>query len=375
VSSPVLAFRGGVTPAMLLFWPAIALSFLGIFTLQSILPSVVWKQVLFLCLGLGVWWSCQILPFHKWQQLATALYGVLLVFLLSTQVFGAVTRGSRSWIPLGEFHIQPSQVAVSLTCLFLAMFVINTASHNSRTRNLTPKQYLITGVFALLPVAFILLEPDFGSAMMVLVGAASVIYLGPSSWKLLGLTAIAGIAVVAIAWLFLFKPYQKDRILTFLNLRHSQETTAENYNAIQSLIAVGSGGVTGRGVGQGTQAQYRFLPERHTDFIFASYAEEFGLIGSLSLVFLYSLMIFGCIWLGWSAPTPAARLFAFASASFLTAQSMINIGMNIGVFPITGITLPFVSYGGSSMIGLWFHWGILTAAAQEIKKRDILFTL
>jgi rod shape determining protein RodA len=207
------------------------------------------------------------------------------------------------------------------------------------------------------------IEPDLGTTVIFLLSVGSVLFIGPTKWThLLGLFLI-GLLVVAVSWVFVVKDYQKERITSFVAA--SKDISDAHYNAQQALIAVGSGQLWGQGLGQGIQSHLRFLPERQTDFIFASLAEEWGFLGSVAVVFLYMALIGWILYLAFTSSSAAAQYFGCITAIFLTIQTAVNIGMNIGLFPITGITLPFISYGGSSVLSLYMHLGIMQALAHN----------
>jgi rod shape determining protein RodA len=278
---------------------------------------------------------------------------------LITQVVGVVTRGTHSWIPIGSLHIQPSQLAVALTGLVVAEWAIQQKLSSLRAT-------LVAAVLVFLPGLAILLEPDFGTAMIYFFSMGVVLWFGNIPLRyVLGVFA-AGAFLSIFGWQLL-KPYQKDRITGFLHASEiSERTSSAVYHSQQSVIAVGSGGVFGRGLGEGIQSHLRFLPERQTDFVFASWAEETGLLGSLLVISLYSGLVTWLIWLANKTPNPVARIYCWTTAGMMTLQSFINIGMNVGLLPITGITLPLISYGGSSILSFCFHLGCVQSIALKL---------
>lgn len=354
--------RRWVLPILILFF-----LLLSLLTLRSVAPQLVGRQLFFFFAGGLIFFFTSRIPFTSWKVWSPWLYGVLIAALLSTQIFGTVTRGTHSWIPIGTFHIQPSQLAVALAGLALSLYV----THNPLR---TMKDLIGFGVLAGIPAILILLEPDLGTTIVYLVSMGSVLFLAPSRTIYL-VSLFSGAALVAaIAWLFLLKPYQKDRITSFLSLSgsQSQEQSDASYNAIQSLIAVGSGQLYGRGIGQGIQSHLRFLPERQTDFVFASFAEETGFIGAAAVILLYASLTFFFIYTGVTAQDATRQYFCFLTAAMMLTQSGINIGMNMGLLPITGITLPLFSYGGSSILSLCFHYGVVQSIVLEYQKRPSL---
>jgi rod shape determining protein RodA len=221
------------------------------------------------------------------------------------------------------------------------------------------KHVLISGVYAFIPFILVLLQPDFGSAMIIFliwVGMALV-----AGIKKRHLAMIGGVVLIAftIGWFFLFKPYQKERLITFVNPLH--DIRGASYNVFQSTIAVGSGQILGKGVGYGTQSRLQFLPEYQTDFIFAAFAEEWGFIGSIILLLLFAFLIGRIIVMSMVGASNFEMLFGAGIAIYFIAHIIINVGMNIGVAPVTGIPLPFMSYGGSHLLVEYSALGIIMA--------------
>ena len=283
-----------------------------------------------------------------WRQFAWVLYVITIIFLCIPLIFGIVTRGARGWIPIGPFNLQPSQFAQPI-CLLLASFFIST--RNLKTwRNFV----ILLGIIAL-PLALIFIEPDFGTFVVLAGALGALIFFSDIPLPRLGLLGIAMSVLLILTWQFLLQPYQKQRITGFFSTSGEQ-----SYNAEQSLIAVGSGQLLGRGLGHGVQSQLRFLPERQTDFIFASLAEETGFIGSSLVLGLYFFLL---SYLTFTAlkftPRSPQQLLFLGAVTLLFIQIFINVGMNSSIMPITGITLPFISYGGSSLLSFAFLLGLL----------------
>lgn len=351
-------FRRWLLPLLIL-----SLALLSVITLRSIAPQLLGRQVFFFVAGGVIFFLASRLQSSFWQNISTYLYAGLLFMLLLTQIFGNITRGTRSWIPVGSFHIQPSQLAVACGGLFLAFWVAK------KPLNTLPN-LLVFGVLALIPAIFIITEPDLGSAIIYLSGVATLFFLAKT--KVSYILTILGLALVTavIAWTFFLKPYQKDRITSFFQGTSSESDAS--YNARQSVIAVGSGQYLGRGIGQGVQSHLRFLPERQTDFIFASFAEELGLLGTIPVIAVYAMLVLFIFFAGSHFKDLSVQYFYYLSAVVLTIQIGINIGMNMGLLPITGITLPFLSYGGSSILSLCFHLGIIQSFLRSYQKREVL---
>jgi rod shape determining protein RodA len=325
--------------------------------LRSVAPSLLERQLLFFVLGGVTFWLTSRISFRQWQTISWPLYGALIGALVLTQLIATVTRGTKSWIEIGPFHAQSSQLAVAIAALVAGTLI--------KEKKLTLKEFiLLVGVLAF-PALLIFLEPDLGTAVIYLLALTPVVFFNRIPKLFLFSSAVVVIGLIVVSWLFILKPYQKDRITSFLS--QEKETQDASYNAIQSVIAVGSGRVTGRGLGQGTQSQLRFLPERQTDFVFASFAEETGFIGGVVLVSLYGSLVMVCLLTAYHVKSESAQLYALITAVMFLAQIGVNIGMNIGLVPITGITLPFVSYGGSSILALSFHLGCLQSILNDLR--------
>jgi len=340
------------------------LALISILILRSVAPGLLERQLLFFILGAAVFWITSRVPFHQWQAMSWYMYALLITGLGVTQLIATVTRGTRSWIEIGQFHIQPSQLAVVIAGLAIGKYL------ESRPE-LSLKQYLGLLVLMALPAVFIFLEPDLGTAAIYAISLLPAITLSKVPKLFLVWTATAGIAALIIGWMFLLKPYQRARLTSFMDKEDHTQTAS--YNAIQSVIAVGSGGGMGRGLGQGTQSQLRFLPERQTDFVFASFAEETGFVGGAILISLYAVLVGLCLATFTQVQKAGAQLFALVTAVMFMAQIGVNVGMNIGLVPITGITLPFVSYGGSSILALSFHLGCIQSLLRQFRPKEKLF--
>lgn len=314
---------------------------MSVITLASIAPDLATRQAIFVGLSLASFIGLQHIPLTFITQNKWLWYSITNTLLLWLLVVGVSTRNTARWIYLGPISIQPSQLAVATTGLVVAYYV--------STRSLTNlKHLLITLALMSVPAGLILLEPDLGSTIIFLASLAPIFLFKKISLKHITFGALTAVFIAIIGWTLVLQPYQKARIYSFLD--PSSDPTGSAYNARQSLIAVGSGELYGRGLGQGIQSHLRFLPEKHTDFFFASFAEEYGFVGSVVLLTLYSWMFIYLILNARHLPNAGSQLFVLITVTFLSLQTGINIGMNSGIFPITGITLPLLSYGGSSFL-------------------------
>ena len=277
------------------------------------------------------------------------VFSGLLVVLFG---LGHVAKGAQSWFSLGGFSFQPSDMMKLVLILILSKYF-----SRRHVEIAHPKHIIISGIYMLIPFVLVLIQPDFGSALIIFaIWFGMALVAGISKKHLLLIFALSGIMFIFL-WSFVFKPYQKARILTFIHPLADIHKTG--YNAYQSAIAVGSGQIIGKGVGYGTQSRLSFLPEYQTDFIFAAFTEEWGFIGAVLILVLYALVIWRILATATTGSSNFEILFGSGVAIFLMAHIFINIGMNITLMPVTGITLPFMSYGGSHLLMEFSALGIL----------------
>jgi rod shape determining protein RodA len=271
------------------------------------------------------------------------LYLLVLSVLAVLLVLGHVAKGAQSWFTFGGFSFQPSDLMKLVLVIVLAKYFSRRHIEIANVRHV-----IVSGVYALIPFGLIILQPDLGSALVLGSIWLGMVFVSGISKK--HFFAVLGIGVVtfALAWNFVFKPYQKARIMNFVY--PLQDIRGTGYNAYQSTIAVGSGGWFGKGVGYGTQSRLNFLPEYKTDFIFAAYAEEWGFVGSLLLFLFYSIILFKLAYYALVADSPFEALFTYGVLTWFFTHIVINVGMNIGIMPVTGIPLPLMSYGGSHLL-------------------------
>jgi rod shape determining protein RodA len=290
------------------------------------------------------------IPPQRLMHLALPVYVVGLLLLVAVALFGDISKGARRWLNLGFMRIQPSELMKIAMPLMLAWYF---QKHESMLRW---REYAIATLLLLIPVALIARQPDLGTAILVFAAGFFVIFFAGLPWKvIIGLAAAAG-AAAPFAW-NLLHDYQRQRILTLLD--PEKDPLGKGFHIIQSTIAIGSGGILGKGWGQGTQAQLEFIPERHTDFIFAVYSEEFGLIGNFVLLVLYALLIGRGLLISAHAATLFTRLLAGAVTLIFFVYAFVNMGMVSGILPVVGVPLPFVSYGGTALVTLCLGIGIL----------------
>jgi len=322
-----------------------AISILVIFSLNR---PLFYNQLIFWVVGLAVFYLASVFHLHLWKNLAVPLYILSLVLLFVIFLIAEPVRGSVRWIDLGVFRIQPSEIAKVAVILTLANFF---SSKNAAAA----KNIFLSFLIVLPPVILILIQPDIGNALPILAIWISIAFV--AGFKVKHFLVISALAVFAALLFFQFlEPYQKARIETFIN--PAQDRLGTGYQIIQSKIAIGSGQLLGKGLGQATQSQLKFLPEAESDFIFASIAESLGFFGSMLLVILYSILIVRILGFA-KTKNRFAQLVVVGAVVFLGIQMLINISMNMGYLPVTGITLPLVSYGGSSLLSTLLVLGIV----------------
>lgn len=287
-----------------------------------------------------------------WLRYAYLLYVVALALLVAVEVAGYVGMGAQRWISLGVINVQPSELMKIALVLALARYY-----HASAIEDIGRISLLFVPILlAVVPAALILRQPDLGTALMLLMSAAAVMFLaGVRLWKF-AVVAVSGIAAAPIAWQFLHE-YQKKRVLTFLNPEN--DPLGAGYHIIQSKIALGSGGLMGKGFIQGPQSHLHFLPEMQTDFIFTMLAEEFGLVGALGLIFLYVLILVAGTIIAVRSRNQFGRLVAGGITTTFFLYVFINIAMVTGLIPVVGVPLPLVSYGGTVMMTLMIGFGLV----------------
>ena len=290
----------------------------------------------------------------KRTDVLVGLFGFFSFLLVILFILGHTARGAQSWFSLGGFSSEPADFMKVVVILMLAKYF-----SRRHVEIAHPKHIVISGVYALIPFVLVFLQPDFGSAIIIfLIWLGMALVSGISKRHLL-LLGMAGIIVFGILWVFLFKPYQKDRIVNFIH--PLADIRGSGYNAYQATIAVGSGQIFGKGVGFGTQSRLQFLPEFQTDFIFAAFAEEWGFIGAVLLLLVYALLLLHILNSALYGGSNFEILFGSGVAIFLMSHIIINVGMNLNIMPVTGITLPFMSYGGSHLVTEYIALGILSS--------------
>lgn len=309
------------------------------------------RQSVAVLIGVVALVSFSVIDYHYFQAHSRWIYFFMLILLLSVLLMGSLVRGTTGWISYGFFNFQPVELAKIFLILSLASFITKSKAVLSEFSRLLTA-FLLAGT----AVFLVLRQPDFGSALILVAILLVMLFLSGIEWRYLVSMFFLGLVGLFIAW-FMLADYQKNRIINFINPEN--DPRGSGYNVIQSMIAVGSGGITGKGLGHGSQSQLNFLPENHTDFIFAVIVEEFGVMGASMVMVLLLIIFYRMKKIAESAMDNFGYLIVAGSMAMFFAQVLVNIGMNIGVMPVTGIPLIFLSYGGSSLISSFIVIGIV----------------
>ena len=349
---------GGLLRDLHIDWPLmtglIALSILGLVVLYSasgenwatVSRQMVWMSIAFLIMV----FVAQIPPHHI-QFWTPWVFGFGVLLLLAVLLFGEVGKGAQRWLNLGLFRVQPSEIMKFACPMMVAWYMAEKSLPPSGGR------ILVALLILAFPVALIAKQPDLGTSILVGSAGVFVLLFTGISWFLIGGFAVVLAAAAPVVWFYYMHDYQRQRVLTFLN--PESDPLGSGYHIIQSKIAIGSGGLYGKGWLNGTQSQLDFLPERSTDFIFAVFAEEFGLVGVLVLLCLYLYIVIRGLIIAHQAQSTFARLLAGSLVLTFMVYIVVNIGMVSGLLPVVGVPLPLVSYGGTSMVTLMIAFGIL----------------
>lgn len=343
IDGPLLAFTG-----LLL---GVALIAVG-----SASPERILSQSLNIAVALMVMRAIAQVPPQRLMHLALPVYVAGVLLLVAVALFGDISKGARRWLNLGFMRIQPSELMKIAMPLMLAWYF---QKHEAMLRL---RDYAAATLILLVPVALIVKQPDLGTAILVLAAGFYVIFLAGLPWKVIVGLLMAAAAAAPFAW-NLLHDYQRQRIFTLLD--PEKDPLGKGFHIIQSTIAIGSGGILGKGWGQGTQAQLEFIPERHTDFIFAVFSEEFGLLGNLVLLVFYALLIGRGLQIAANAATLFTRLLAGAITLIFFTYVFVNMGMVSGILPVVGVPLPFISYGGTALVTLCLGIGILMSIQKN----------
>lgn len=319
--------------------------------------AIVIRQATRLGVALVVMFIVAQIPPLVYKKWAVPVFVIGLLMLVAVLLFGHIGKGAQRWLNLGVIMFQPSEIMKLVVPIMIAWYI--------SLENLPAKfgNILIAFGLVLLPTLLIAKQPDLGTSLLIASSGIFVIFLAGASWKLILSCIGLASAFAPILWMFLMKSYQKQRVLTFLN--PEQDPLGSGYHIIQSKIAIGSGGLQGKGWLQGTQSQLEFLPERHTDFIFAVFSEEFGLVGVILLLLVYLAIVMRGLWIAVNAQDAFTKLLAGSITLTFFVYVFVNIGMVSGLLPVVGVPLPLVSYGGTSMVTLLAGFGMLMAISTH----------
>lgn len=322
------------------------------FSLGENTPQLYLKQIQWVIIGLILMAVVFLIDYRAIAQAAYVIYSVLLISLVYVAFFGHLAKGAQRWISFGFFLLQPSEFMKVALIVVLARYFDD---HKSR------EPYLLREVFApfvlvLIPCVLIIKQPDLGTALMLFIVAVSMVLFIGVHWKSIMIATISVLVMLPVAWMLL-KDYQKERLLIFLS--PESDPLGSGYHIIQSMIAIGSGGFLGKGFLQGSQTQLKYLPEQQTDFVFSVFAEEWGFVGGVALMFMFvSILVLG-FRIALHSRDLLGTILAFGITALIGWEVIINMGMVLGVLPVVGIPLPFLSYGGSAMASMLVAVGLL----------------
>ena len=329
----------------------LALGFATLYSAAYEVPGRVAAQAGNILIAFILMWIVARISPQTLMRFALPSYAAVVLLLVAVALVGDVRNGARRWLSFGIGSIQPSELMKIAMPMMLAWYF-----HKHESASLRFKQYAVALVMVAVPAWLIVRQPDLGTALLVIAAGLYVIFLAGLSWKIILGAVVAGLACLPLIWGMLHG-YQRKRLLTLLD--PTQDPLGAGYHIIQATIAVGSGGITGKGWLKGTQTHLEFIPERATDFIFAVYSEEFGLLGNLLLLVLYFALITRGLMIAANAPTIFTRLLAGSITLTFFTYAFVNMGMVSGILPVVGVPLPLFSYGGTALVTLFFGIGIL----------------
>jgi len=316
------------------------------------------NQAINMLVAFAIMWLVANIPLQHIRRLALPMYLLGIVLLVGVALFGEIHNGARRWLDIGITRIQPSELMKLAVPLIMAWYF------DKHEITLRLRDYVGATLLLILPVMLILRQPDLGTALLIASSGFYVLYLAGLSWRIIAGLCVAGLGSIPLLWTFMHD-YQRQRVMTLFD--PTQDALGAGYHTIQSTIAIGSGGIVGKGWQNGTQTQLDFLPEQSTDFIFAVFSEEFGLIGNMLLLLLYLVIIARCIVITANASTQFTRLIAGSITLTFFTYIFVNIGMVSGILPVVGVPLPLISYGGTSIVTMLLGFGILMSIHKHPK--------
>lgn len=318
------------------------------------------RQALLMLVGFGAMFGVAQFPMRFWERWSFVFYGIGLMSLLAVLFFGVGAKGAQRWLDLGFTRFQPSEL------MKVAVPMMVSAYLGKRYIPPTFSHVIMVLIITFIPVLLIVRQPDLGTALLIFASGFFVIFLAGLHKRYLLTAFLLALAAIPILWIFVMRDYQKQRVLTLLS--PEDDKLGAGWNIIQSTTAIGSGGWSGKGWTLGTQSQLNFLPESHTDFIIAVLAEEFGLIGVMTLCALYALLIGRCMVIALNSQSQFSRLIAGSLSLTFFTYVFVNMSMVSGILPVVGVPLPFISYGGTAIVTLFLGFGILMAISTEPKR-------
>ena len=339
---------------------------------NEVLLPLINRQIYFALLGLVVIFVVAAIDYRYWMALYRPMYVVIILFLVTLTGFGQTAFGAQRWFQVGVLFLQPTEFAKIVAILILARYFDHTENQPRDVKWLVGAVLWAAGIIVL-----ILLQPNLSNVVVLSVILGALLWLNGMQIKhllilggigILGVGTIFGLVFAGVDIPFL-EDYQQQRIENFI-YPNQQETFGETYNVDQAKIAVGSGGLFGKGYGHGTQTQLRFLKVRHTDFIFSALAEEFGLVGALTVILVIVLVIWRCLRAAQRARDVAGMCIAYGVATLIFFQGMVNIGVNLNIVPVSGLPLPFISYGGSGLTALMLGIGLVESVAMRHRQLE-----
>ncbi|MFZ2484881.1 MAG: FtsW/RodA/SpoVE family cell cycle protein [Minisyncoccia bacterium] len=360
--SPITKFVDRMHVDWYMFVPAALISLAGLVTMNSFSGEnyFFFRQGTWLLVSVLVFFVATSIDwrFLRQTKVLVPIFSATALVLLILLAAGQVTRGVQSWFQFGSLAFQPSDPAKLVVILMLSKYF---SRRHIEIKNL--RHILVSGVYAFIIFILVFLQPDFGGAMVILGIWLGMVMVSGISKKHLAFAAVLAVIVSAILWTFAFAPYQKARIVSFIH--PLADIRGTGYNAYQSTVAVGSGEIFGKGIGQGSQSKLRFLPEYETDFIFAAFTEEWGFVGAATLLILCLVLLTRIVANAQMAATNFETFFGLGVAVLFTVHIVVHAGMNMGIMPVTGITFPFMSYGGSHLVTEWLTLGVLSSMRRH----------
>ena len=320
--------------------------------------SRVSNQLINMLVALAIMWLVANIPLQHIMRLAVPLYMIGLMLLIGVALFGEIQNGARRWLNIGVTRIQPSELMKLAVPLMMAWYF------DKHEVTLRLRDYAVATLLLILPLLLILRQPDLGTTLLIASSGFYVLFLAGLSWRIIAGLLVVSLGSLPVLWVMLHD-YQRRRIMTLFD--PTQDPLGAGYHTIQSTIAIGSGGVIGKGWQQGTQTHLDFLPEKSTEFIFAVFSEEFGLVGNAALLLLYMVVIGRGMMITANASTQFTRLVAGSITLTFFTYIFVNIGMVVGILPVVGVPLPLISYGGTSMVTMLLGFGILMSIETHPK--------